>query len=151
MTNPPLTFIINVMNIMSLITDTPEMMIPANLGALATGTTIAQLFPSKVADKYTDGDETLVFSADILFHWVPTVALMSLYRKRVNNRHVAMALALPVLYFAVKQSKNTIKPTDPIKHLQETYPGVPIWVFALYGAGALSLLKETSSNSILVK
>ena len=142
MTNPPLTFIINVMNIMSLITDTPEMMIPANLGALATGTTIAQLFPSKLADKYTNGDESLVQTADILFHWIPTISLMTMYRKKVNNRHVAMALALPILYFAVKHSKTEIKPVDPIKHLKETYPGVPIWVFALYGAGALSLLKD---------
>ena len=141
MTNPPLTFIINVMTLMSMIVNTPEIMIPANIGALATGSTVAHMFPNKVADKYTKGNTNLVKIADVAFHWLPTVSLLYWYRERVNKSHVAMALALPLVYFSVKHTENSIKPVEPIQHIKDTYPGVPLWVFSLYVAGALSTIK----------
>lgn len=144
MTNPPLTFVINIMSITSIIAGHPEMMFPTIIGTLATGSVISHLFPKGIADKYTRGDVSQVKMADIGFHWFPAITLYLLYRsKKLNNRHVVMALALPLLYFSVQHTKNDIRLANPLKHLQETYPGVPLWVFSLYGAGALSFYKRT--------
>ena len=144
MNNPPLTFIINVMNITTAVAGgSLKMMLPANMGALLTGSVIAYIYPNKIAEKYTRGDEKTLQRADILVHWLPTMLLTFMYRRKVRNRHVLMGLLLPPIYFSLKQNNDRIYFTNPIKHLQETYPGVPLWVFSLYAAGALSLGKYT--------
>lgn len=140
MPNPPLTFVINVMNIASMITGTLETMIPANFGAVATGSIIAQFYTKEMAQKYTNGNETKVRLADLFFHWVPALTLYSFYGHKLKNTHITMALVLPLLYFSVKHDNN-IRFANPVEHIQDTYPGVPLWVFSLYVAGAFSLRK----------
>lgn len=142
MTNPPLTFVINVMNIAAMITGTPETMIPANVGAVAAGCIITQFYTKEMAKKYTNGNETKMRLTDIAFHWFPALALYSLYRKRIKGKHATMAIALPLVYFAVKHDKNNVRLVNPVRHLQETYPGVPLWVFSLYAAGAMASTKK---------
>lgn len=137
MTNPPLTFVINVMNIAAMITGTPETMIPANFGAVAAGSIITQFYTKEMAKKYTNGDETKVKLTDLAFHWIPAITLYSLYRKRIRGKHAVMAIVLPLIYFAVKHDKNNVRIVNPVRHLQETYPGVPLWVFSMYAAGAV--------------
>ena len=143
MNNPPLTFVINLMNITMMIAGkSAEMMVPMNLGALFTGSTITHLFPNKMAEKYTDGNEALLKVCDIIVHWVPSVVLLNMYGRKVENRHVHASLILPLLYFSFKQTKNTFEVTNPIEHTKKAYPGVPLWVFAMYAVGALSMYKK---------
>lgn len=143
MTNPPLTFVINVMNISAMITGTLETMIPANVGAVAAGSFITQFYTKEIAKKYTNGDETKVRLTDLVFHWFPALALYSLYRKKIKVKHATMAMTLPLVYFSVKHDKNNVRLVNPVIHLQETYPGVPLWVFSMYAAGALLSTKST--------
>ena len=142
MTNPPLTFIINVMNITALITGTSETMIPANFGAVASGGIIAHFYTKETAKKYTNGNQTKVRLADLAFHWFPAIALYSLNRKRIKRKHATMAMVLPLVYFSVKHDNNNVRLVNPIKHLQETYPGVPLWVFSLYAVGAMASTRK---------
>lgn len=142
MTNPPLTFVINVMNIAAMITGTPETMIPANVGAVAAGSIITQFYTKEMAKKYTNGNEAKVRLTDLAFHWFPAFVLYSLYRKRIKGKHATMAIALPLVYFAVKHDKNNVRLVNPIRHLQETYPGVPLWVFSLYAVGAMASTRK---------
>lgn len=141
MTNPPLTFLINVMNIAAMITGTSETMIPANLGAVAAGSIITQCFTKEIAKKYTNGNETKVRLSDIVFHLFPAIVLYSLYRHKVKSKHAVMAIVLPFIYFLVKHDNNNVGLVNPIKHIQDTYPGVPIWVFFMYAVGVVLSIK----------
>lgn len=142
MTNPPLTFVINVMNIATMITGTPETMIPVNVGAVASGSIITQFYTKEMAKKYTNSNETKVRLGDIIFHWFPALTLYSLYHKRIKVKHATMAMVLPLVYFSVKHDKNNVRLVNPIRHLQETYPGVPLWVFSLYAVGAMASTRK---------
>lgn len=141
MTNPPLTFVINIMNVLALINKTPEMMVPTVIGTLATGGTISAFYPHGVAKKYAKGDVSQVKLSDIVFHWLPAVTFYTMYGHKIKNRHVAISLILPLIYFSVKHSTNSVKLMNPIEHAHQIYPEVPTWVFSLYVISALSFLK----------
>ena len=142
MNNPPLTFIINLMNCAAFIGGgSLEMMTPINVAAAIPGTLISQLYPKKLSEKYTNGNETVLRIGDVFIHWLPATILFNRYKHKVKNRHVLMAMILPGLYFSFKQKKGEFGITDPIKHLKETYPGVPLWVFSIYAASALSMVR----------
>ena len=95
----------------------------------------------KIAEKYTGGNETILRIGDVLVHWLPAAILFNGYKRKIKNRHVLMTMLLPGLYFSLKQTKKGFNITDPIKHLKETYPGVPLWVFSIYAASALSMVR----------
>ena len=142
MNNPPLTFIINLMTCATFIAGgSLEMMTPVNVAAVIPGTLIAHMYPKKIAEKYTGGNETILRIGDVLVHWLPAAILFNGYKRKIKNRHVLMTMLLPGLYFSLKQTKEGFNITDPIKHLKETYPGVPLWVFSIYAASALSMVR----------
>ena len=68
MNNPPLTFIINLMNCATFISGgSLEMMTPINVAAAIPGTLISQLYPKKLSEKYTNGNETMLRIGEFLF------------------------------------------------------------------------------------
>lgn len=129
-----------------MITGTPETMVPANFGAVTAGSIMSQFYTKEMAEKYSNGNETKVRLNDFASHWFPALVLYSLYHKKVNNRHLVMALSLPLMYFSVKHDKNNVRLVNPVKHLQETYPGVPIWVFSMYAIGAVLSTKVNKAS-----
>lgn len=130
--NPPLTFIINVMNVLSLINNTTNAMIPINIGAVLTGSIMCQFFSKNIAKKYTNGNEKYVKLGDILFHWLPLITIICVNKKKINDKNIISSYVLPLFYFSMKFDSNKLSFINPIKHMQSIYPDIPLWVFMLY-------------------
>ena len=130
--NPPLTFIINVMNVLGIMNNTTNTMIPINIGVVLSGSIMSQFYTKSIANKYTNGNEKYVKLGDILFHWLPMITLICVNKKKVNNKNIIASFLLPILYFSFKFEKKTMLLTNPIKHMQSIYPDIPLWVFMLY-------------------
>ncbi len=137
-TNLPFTHVINMLAFASYLSGKhKEYILPMSLGALFTGSISAQIYPDGMSKKY--GLSTHVLKVgDILTHWLPAYILFKSTKNKVNSHHMITAVVLPLLYFSYQYKTRQV--VNPIKHLLETYPGVPLWVFALY-LGGVSLTK----------
>lgn len=138
MTNPPLTYIINIINICSYISGNTRMTIPMNFGTILPGFIMANVFPIMMSKKYLHGDITKLKILDFLTHWLPAIISIKLNSNRkINFNHILSVYILPWMYFSMRFKKNgTFWFTNPIKHVQKTYPGVPMWVFTTWYIGS---------------
>ena len=137
--NPPLTFIINVMNLMSIVNNTSNSMIPINIGAVISGSIMSQFYTKCIANKYTNGNEKHVKLGDIFFHWLPLITLICVNKKKISSKNIIASYLLPILYFSFKFSDKKVVLTNPVTHMQSIYPEIPLWVFMLYLANPCAL------------
>ena len=100
---------------------------------------MAYAFPSKISKKYLNGNSDKLKLLDIISHWLPTLISFKLNsNKEPKLRNIVSVYLLPWLYFSMKYKKNnTFGLTNPIKHVKETYPGVPMWVFSTWYIGSI--------------
>lgn len=130
----PFTHIINAVVAASLITGRyKEYTFPMSLGALFTGSMISQMYPNGLSSKYGLSVSTIQI-ADVFTHWLPAYLIYKNTNK-VRFHHMVFGMVVPLLYFSYKYKSH--KMVHPLKHLMETYPGVPFWVFTLYIGGVL--------------
>ena len=147
MGNPPLTYFINMMTAFTLIGGDPTMMIPTNMATLLPGFLMSNKFNKGLSKKHLAGDRNKLKYIDIAAHWIPTLILLLsnrtqrinefvLIEKRIKTRYYATASLLPWIYFTLgNRSDGSFGLRNPIKHLVETYPGVPLWVFPMWYVG----------------
>ena len=134
MKNPPLTFIVNIMNISTMLCNCSRIMVPVNLAILCPASILSRAYKQDVSDKYLDGNSSWLSTIDIVTHWIPTAVLTIYNRKRrLRKRDIRFAAILPWLYFSMGQKrKNSFFFVNPVHHLQHVYPGVPLRVFGVY-------------------
>ena len=148
MGNPPITYFINMMNAVTLIGGGDStIMIPTNMATILPGFFMSNIFNKGLSKKYLAGDTYKLKYIDIATHWIPTILLLLSNRtrrinefvvaeRRVKKRHYAIATLLPWIYFTVgNRSNGSFGLRNPIRHLVETYPGVPFWVFPMWYVG----------------
>ena len=134
MSNPPLTFFVNMMNFSTILCNYSRMMVPVNIAILIPATIMSYTHKQNISDKYLGGNTKWLPSIDIATHWVPTIALTIINRKkRLRKRDIRFAAILPWLYFSMGQKKeNCYFFVNPVQHLQKVYPGVPVGLLSLY-------------------
>jgi hypothetical protein len=78
-------------------------------------------------------------------HWIPSIILAVHNRKkRIRKRDISFAAMLPWIYFSMGQKKtNCYFFVNPIRHLQEVYPGVPLRIFWIYYLSLGCMWKST--------
>ena len=138
--NPPLTYIINVFNIFTYLNNgNTQMILPMNFAAIIPGFIMTYVYPKRISEKYTKGNINQMQFLDIIGHWVPAILSMKLNsNRRIKINNVLSVYLLPWIYFSMKHKKNgTFGFTNPFKHVQETYPGVPMWVFSTWYVGSI--------------
>jgi hypothetical protein len=147
MGNPPLTFFLNMMTAFSLVSGNSTMMIPANVATLLPGVLMSNRYNIGLSKKYLGGKKSVLKYIDVATHWIPTLLVLLVNRKerinefvvinkRIKKRDYALASLLPWVYFTIgNKPDGSFGMRNPIKHVSETYPGVPIWVFSLWYVG----------------
>ena len=137
-TNIPFTYIVNTLAFASILSGNhKEYALPISMGALLSGSISAQFYPEGISKKYGLSIPTIQ-AGDILVHWLPAYLLYKSTKGKVRSHHMFAAIVLPLLYFSYQYKTQRV--VNPIKHILNTYPGVPFWVFALY-TGGVSLPK----------
>lgn len=136
--NPPLTFVINIFNVCSVLTGTSNMLLPMNWATCLPGYFMSYIYPERLCEKYKISQEKLCL-IDFCFHWIPTGVLSVLnFRKKQTKRSVISTFMLPILYFSMKQKSNgSFGFVNPINHMKLTYPGVKAPVVFLWYVGGL--------------
>lgn len=75
---------------------------------------------------------------DVYIHWVPLLLSLSMVDfSMIGPRQFIFAAMYPVLYLSFKSYKDENKNTqfqlvNPIKHIQEMYPKISMYIFMLY-------------------
>lgn len=141
MKNPPVTYVVNLMNFCTLISGYSRMMVPTNLAILIPASIMSHFKQGFLAKRYLEGRSELMPWVDFCTHWLPTAFIITHNRrKRIRRRDVMVAALLPWLYFSMGQkSKNKFFFVNPISHLMNVYPGVPLSIFFCY-YGSLGFL-----------
>lgn len=102
---------------------------PQAAGVMAAGLLMSNLYPKGLMAKYGMTRSQLVVS-DILLHIMPFV-IVSLYPPPQEDLKI-LSLLLPIVLGAVSVG------TDP----RHAYPGVPLWVYAVYVMVVLYMLSR---------
>ena len=134
MKNPPLTFVVNIMNFSTALCNCSRIMVPVNLALLLPATIMSHSHKQLLSEKYLQGDSSWLPTIDIATHWIPTVMLTIFNRRhRIRKRDISFAAILPWIYFSMGQKrKNQYFFVHPIEHLRHVYPGVPLKIFSIY-------------------
>ena len=124
MKNPPLTFVVNIMNFGTMLCNCSRIMVPVNLALLLPATIMSNNHKRLLSEKYLEGNSKWLPSIDIAVHWIPSLILTLHNRnKRLRKRDISFAAVLPWIYFSMGQKKkNSYFFVNPIEHLQNVYP-----------------------------
>lgn len=138
----PYTHFTNFLTLIAYMSGIQEYVLPANFAKLISGTIIAQGFPKGIAEKYKYSVSS-VRLLDFVIHWLPVLLLMNKYKKNtLKTKHYLFSALLPIIYFTYNTKSKTFE--NPIETLKNTYPGVPLYVYAFYYAGLYGLNKTLS-------
>jgi hypothetical protein len=130
----PFTHFTNILTCLTYLADVDHYIFPANVGVLFAGSTIAQLFPKGISDKYGHSVD-FIKSSDFIVHWLPFM-LMSRRHRTIKNKHVFISLLIPIMYFSYDTINKKLQ--NPIETFKKTYPGVPVELaIALYVSGSI--------------
>lgn len=152
MKNPPLTFVVNIMNLSTFLCNCSRIMVPVNLALLLPATIMSHTHKRILSEKYLEGNSKWLPSIDIAVHWIPSLVLTLYNRnKRLRKRDISFAATLPWLYFCMGQKKkNKYFFVNPITHLQHVYPGVPLRIFWIYYLSLGCMWKSTRNYRTIV-
>lgn len=152
MKNPPLTFVVNIMNFGTMLCNCSRIMVPVNLALLLPATIMSNNHKRLLSEKYLEGNSKWLPSIDIAVHWIPSLILTIHNRnKRLRKRDISFAAVLPWIYFSMGQKKkNSYFFVNPINHLQKVYPGVPLTIFSIYYLSLGCMWKSTRNYRTIV-
>jgi len=131
----PFTHVINSMILLSFFDKRYfNYCLPLSIGALYTGSVIAQFYPHGISKKYKKSINFIRWS-DLFIHWFPSIYLLLNTKNSVLIKQKVFSLIFPLCYFSLNSN---LKFTNPINSLQNTYPDVPLWCFSLYIFGVFN-------------
>lgn len=133
--NPPITFVSLLFTIINVLFKNGAFMIPMSVGTLISGTIMSEIYPDGLAKKY-EKSVNFVRTFDILAHWLPTLLLLYVYRdSKFSVNATLFAIIFPVFYFSFNIPE--VKAINPFIHVENIYPGVPLYIFLFYILGAI--------------